>query len=128
MKKFLVLTLVLGMAAMANATLIMTSTYDGSDLVAGDTFTIDITTDAMMMPVTNEVLAVVVSDSTVADIYGGTAATSSDLLTCSCPLTSENPMIYALLSAKTSAILRLKGSMPSSPFRKLTVCRRFSTG
>ena len=76
MKKFLVLTLVLGMAAMANATLTMTTTYDGSDLMPGDTFTIDIGEDAMMFPLqTNYTLALIVSDTTLADISGGTAMT-----------------------------------------------------
>ena len=73
MKKILVLTLVLGMAAMANATLTMTTTYDGSDLAPGDTFTIDINEDAMMFPIVSETLAVIVSDTTLADVYGGTA-------------------------------------------------------
>ena len=72
MKKFVVLTLVLGMVSLASAGIVMTTTYDGSDLEASDTFTVDISIDEMMFPLVNETLALIVSDSTVADIYGGT--------------------------------------------------------
>ena len=42
MKKFLVLTLVLGMASLANASLIITTDYDGGDLKESDYITIGV--------------------------------------------------------------------------------------
>ena len=78
MKKFLVLMLVLGMVSLANAAitdLSMSTTYDGSVLEAGDTFTIDIYVSSMyMFGLQNHNMALIVSDASAGSISGGTAA------------------------------------------------------
>ena len=79
MKKLLVLMLVLGVASLANATLVLDTMYDGSPIEEGDSISVNIYSDAAMTAFEAHTWALIVTDGAVGAVSGGDPVAIADL-------------------------------------------------
>ena len=71
MKRFLLLMLVLTVASLANATLVLDTTYDGTRIYEGETISVNIYSDAPMTAFEAHTWALIVTNGALGAVSGG---------------------------------------------------------